>query len=206
MNFRIVISGPSGAGKTTLINEILKNEQFVKSISCTTRDKRDDEVDGKDYIFLSKEEFKNKYLDNCFFEVINYDYNFYGILNEYVENKEKDIIFDLTVSSGLNLKRNYSDNTILIYILPKNLETLNIQRGDRGDNRLYIGMKELKEVKQYDYLIINDTIENMVSQFNAIMNVEKNNIMKNKRSFIDSFYDGKNDDLIAEKSYKKVKK
>ena len=104
-----------------------------------------------------------------------------------MENKEKDIIFDLTVSSGLNLKRNYSDNTILIYILPKNLETLNIQRGDRGDNRLYIGMKELKEVKQYDYLIIND-------------------IMKNKRSFIDSFYDGKNDDLIAEKSYKKVKK
>ena len=112
----------------------------------------------------------------------------------------------IIIKVNMYLKRNYSDNTILIYILPKNLETLNIQRGDRGDNRLYIGMKELKEVKQYDYLIINDTIENMVSQFNAIMNVEKNNIMKNKRSFIDSFYDGKNDDLIAEKSYKKVKK
>lgn len=189
MNFNIVISGPSGAGKGTLINEILKKEEFVKSVSCTTRDIRIGEINNKDYHFISYEEFKEKASNNEFFEIVEYDKNYYGILNKNLEENNKNKIFDIVVSSGLNLKEKYPYNTILIYILPSNIDKLNSQRGDRGANRLEIGSKEIEIAKKYDYLIINDTKENMLQQFENIFEIVQNNIIKYQYSFLDKFYE-----------------
>lgn len=188
MNLNIVISGPSGAGKGTLINEILKNQNFLKAVSCTTRDMRIGEVNKSDYDFISLKEFKDKLKKNDFFEAVEYDGNYYGILNEYLNITDKHKVFDIVVSSGINLKKKYPDNTVLIYILPVNLETLNKQRGNRGINRLDIGKKELELVKNYDYLIINDTKENMLYQFEQILTVTLYNTIKNQQSFLDNFY------------------
>lgn len=188
MNLNIVISGPSGAGKGTLINEILKNQNFLKAVSCTTRNMRIGEVNKLDYDFISLKDFKDKLKKKDFFEAVEYDGNYYGILNEYLNITDKHKVFDIVVSSGINLKKKYPDNTVLIYILPENLETLNRQRGNRGINRLDIGKKELELVKNYDYLIINDTKENMLYQFEQIITVTLYNTIKNQQSFLDNFY------------------
>lgn len=189
MNLNIVISGPSGAGKGTLIREILKNNNFLKAVSCTTRDMRSDEINKLDYNFISLKEFKEKLEKNDFFEAVEYDGNYYGILNEYLKITDKHKLFDIVVSSGINLKKKYPDNTVLIYVLPSNLDKLNKQRGNRGQNRLDIGKKELELAKRYDYLIINDTKENMLKQFEMIIQITLYNSIKNQYSFLDTFYE-----------------
>ena len=189
MQYKIVISGPSGAGKGTLINLLLNNyNNFVKSVSCTTRNKRVGEKDSEDYFFVSKENFIDLINKNSFFETVIYDDNFYGILNEYLNIFDKDVLFDVVVDSGLNIKSKFPNNTILIYILPKDLEILNVQRGNRGENRLYIGLNEIENAKKYEYIIINDSPESMLEQFKKIYSVVCNNTIKSKYDFLNSFY------------------
>ncbi len=189
MKYNIVISGPSGAGKGTLINKILStSDEYYKVVSCTTRKKRPEEIDGINYHFLNFDNFKQKVRNKEFFEVVEYDQNYYGILNSSFNILNKNIIFDVVVGSGLNIKTHYPENTVLIYILPESLAMLNKQRGDRGSDRLLIDMNEIEIAKKYDYLIKNNTVDNMYKQFCNIMEVIMNNSMYNNIEFIDNYY------------------
>lgn len=189
MKYNIVISGPSGAGKGTLIKKIMESsDEYIKSVSCTTRNPRPNEENGKDYFFVDLNQFKEKLKNDEIFEAVEYDNNFYGILNEYLKENNKNKLFDLVIDSGLNIKEKYPENTILIYILPQDLDRLNLQRGNRGIDRLKIGKEEIKKIKYYDFIIINDTPDNMLTQFNNIIKVVQQNSIISQRDFIDGFY------------------
>ena len=118
----IVISAPSGAGKTTLCNELQRSKPHIKfSVSCTTRPKRVHEVDGVNYHFLSEQEFTVKMKNNEFIEFENVHGYFYGTLRKTLKdalNQQKMILFDVDVNGAMAIKSNYSENTYTIFILP----------------------------------------------------------------------------------------
>ena len=140
----LVLSGPSGAGKTTIFNNLkVYSNNFTKSVSYTTRKMRDNEINGKDYYFVSKDIFLKLVKNKFFFEIAEYADNFYGIPNSNISTDvdDKDVFFDLIPSSGVNLKNHYN-NTCLVYILPPDINELNARRGDRGNNRLDYDLRE----------------------------------------------------------------
>lgn len=187
----VVISGPSGVGKGTLI-ERLKEDfydiEIEKSISYTTRIPRKTEKNGVDYHFVSMEEFVMLVNNNFFFEFVEYDKNFYGIPNVNVHQNSKIEIFDLVASSGLNIKKSFP-NTILIYILPPSLNVLNKRRGNRGDDRVSVDLEQMKFVDEYDYLIINDDIDKSYKQLLNIIKVSFQSSIKNNANLLNDFYD-----------------
>ena len=187
----VVISGPSGVGKGTLIERLKKDFydiEIEKSISYTTRIPRKTEKNGVDYHFVSMEEFVMLANNNFFFEFVEYDKNFYGIPNVNVHQNNKIEIFDLVASSGLNIKKSFP-NTILIYILPPSLNVLNKRRGNRGDDRVGVDLEQMKFVDEYDYLIINDDIDKSYKQLLNIIKVSFQSSIKNNVILLNDFYD-----------------
>lgn len=187
----VVISGPSGVGKGTLIERLKKDFydiEIEKSISYTTRIPRKTEKNGVDYHFVSMEEFVMLANNNFFFEFVEYDKNFYGIPNVNVHQNNKIEIFDLVASSGLNIKKSFP-NTILIYILPPSLNVLNKRRGNRGDDRVGVDLEQMKFVDEYDYLIINDDIDKSYKQLLNIIKVSFQSSIKNNVNLLNDFYD-----------------
>ena len=187
----VVISGPSGVGKGTLIERLKKDFydiEIEKSISYTTRIPRKTEKNGVDYHFVSMEEFVMLANNNFFFEFVEYDKNFYGIPNVNVHQNHNIEIFDLVASSGLNIKKSFP-NTILIYIVPPSLNVLNKRRGNRGDDRVGVDLEQMKFVDEYDYLIINDDIDKSYKQLLNIISVSFQSSIKNNVNLLNDFYD-----------------
>lgn len=187
----VVISGPSGVGKGTLIERLKRDFydiEIEKSISYTTRIPRKKEKNGVDYHFVSMEEFVMLANNNFFFEFVEYDKNFYGIPNVNVHQNSKIEIFDLVASSGLNIKKSFP-NTILIYILPPSLNVLNKRRGNRGDDRVSVDLEQMKFVDEYDYLIINDDIDKSYKQLLNIIKISFQSSIKNNANLLNDFYD-----------------
>lgn len=187
----VVISGPSGVGKGTLIERLKRDFydiEIEKSISYTTRIPRKTEENGVDYHFVSMEEFVMLANNNFFFEFVEYDKNFYGIPNVNVHQNSKIEIFDLVASSGLNIKKSFP-NTILIYILPPSLNVLNKRRGNRGDDRVSVDLEQMKFVDEYDYLIINDDIDKSYKQLLNIIKISFQSSIKNNANLLNDFYD-----------------
>ena len=187
----VVISGPSGVGKGTLIERLKRDFydiEIEKSISYTTRVPRETEKNGVDYHFVSMEEFVMLVNNNFFFEFVEYDKNFYGIPNVNVHQNSKIEIFDLVASSGLNIKKSFP-NTILIYILPPSFNVLNKRRGNRGDDRINVDLEQMKFVDEYDYLIINDDIDKSYKQLLNIIKVSFQSSIKNNVNLLNDFYD-----------------
>lgn len=187
----VVISGPSGVGKGTLIERLKRDFydiEIEKSISYTTRIPRKTEKNGVDYHFVSMEEFVMLANNNFFFEFVEYDKNFYGIPNVNVHQSSKIEIFDLVASSGLNIKKSFP-NTILIYILPPSLNVLNKRRGNRGDDRVSVDLEQMKFVDEYDYLIINDDIDKSYKQLLNIIKISFQSSIKNNANLLNDFYD-----------------
>ena len=165
----IVISAPSGAGKTTLCSELQRREPHIKfSVSCTTRPKRVHEVDGVNYHFLSEQEFTVKMKNNEFIEFENVHGYFYGTLRKTLEDaltQQEMILFDVDVNGAMAIKSNYSDNTYTIFILPPSLDDLKkrlIQRGseteERINKRLERTAQEMEYKDKFDACIINDDL------------------------------------------------
>ncbi|MEO6632218.1 MAG: guanylate kinase, partial [Mucilaginibacter sp.] len=128
----IIFSAPSGAGKTTIVHHLLKKAPELEfSISATTRKARGEEVNGKDYYFISKEEFLHRIAKKQFVEFEEvYSGTFYGTLRTEIERiwqKGKTVIFDIDVEGGLHLKRKYEDQALAIFVQPPSLEVL-VQR------------------------------------------------------------------------------
>ena len=170
-NKLIVFSAPSGAGKTTLVKYILKSFSEIQfSISATSRKARGEERDGKDYYFLSNQEFKARIKNDEFIEYEEvYGGNYYGTLKSEVDRiwKDKKIaIFDIDVVGGANIKGMFPDETLSIFVMPPSIEILRkrlIERGDVSKEEIDVRIKkaesELDYASKFDNIIINNDLE-----------------------------------------------
>ena len=176
-----VIAAPSGAGKTTIVKELLKrNKELVFSVSATTRSKRKGEIDGVDYFYLSKDDFRKKVQDGDLVEyelLFNGDY--YGTLKSFVNSNmalKKDLIFDIDVKGALSLKKIYGDSALLIFIEPPDIETLKNRLKGRGtetkeqiEERIKRVELEMNESGKFDKVIVNDNLEKAVNEIQTII-------------------------------------
>lgn len=167
----IIFSAPSGAGKTTIVKHLLgKFPQLSFSISATTRERRGDEVDQKDYYFISKEDFLHRVALHEFVEFEEvYNGTFYGTLRAEIEriwNEGKHVIFDIDVEGGLRLKRKYEDDALAIFVQPPSLEVLKERLSGRGTDsaeklqeRFVKAEKELEYATKFDVVLKNFELE-----------------------------------------------
>ena len=173
-----VISGSSGVGKGTVINEFLrKHPEFRLSISCTTRGKREGEEHGVNYFFLSKEEFKNCIDNNEFLEWAEFSGNYYGTKKEFVERclaNGENLILEIDTKGALNVKK-LMPEARLIFIAPPSIEELEARlRGRHTETEEAIQKRlasiklEIENSKYYDYVVVNDTVENAVRKIEEI--------------------------------------
>ena len=179
----IVISGPSGAGKNTIVNGLLKkNKNIWLSISATTRLPRGNEKNGIDYFFLSRKEFESKISKREFLEYAEYNGNYYGTPKSNIIEKLNsgvDVILEIEIQGALKIK-DLIPNAIFIFILPpsmseliKRLTARKTETKDKIISRFRIAYKEINEVTKYNYVVINDVVEDAVSKVNSILISEK---------------------------------
>lgn len=176
-----VIAAPSGAGKTTIVNEILKmNPELIFSVSATTRKIRKGENEGKDYFFFTKEEFQNKINNHELVEYeVLFNQDYYGTLKSFVENnlvENKSVIFDVDVKGALAIKNIYKDNAVLIFIMPPDVETLKERLKNRAtesqeqiNERIKRVDLEIGKTNHFDYIVLNDNLINAVTEVNNII-------------------------------------
>ena len=179
----IIISAPSGAGKTTLVNKLLDAKlPLLFSISACSRAPREGEEDKKDYYFLSIEEFKEKIKAQDFIEWEEvYEGNFYGTLKKEIERiwkEKKHVVFDVDVVGGISLKEYFKENSISIFIKPPSMEVLSKRLKKRNTedrksikNRLEKSFEEMKSIDKFDKIIVNDELS--ISSKNIIETVKK---------------------------------
>lgn len=174
----IVVSGPSGVGKDTIVNEYLKISNDHLSISATTRKPREGEVNNKDYYFLTKEEFEDRISKDDFLEYATYNECYYGTpkssVLEYLE-KGINVILVIEVKGAFQIKDKIKDS-VLIFIMPPSLEELKRRLKGRNkdtdemiNNRLIIAEEEIGLKHKYDYEIINDNLDNAVKELKEII-------------------------------------
>lgn len=189
----IVVSGASGTGKGTVCKKILADlPEVAYSISATTRKPRPGEIDGKEYYFLSVEEFKAWIAEEKFLEYAEVYGNFYGTpLNKIEErlNLGEDILLEIDVQGALNVKRKCPDG-VYIFLLPPSLEELKNRIEGRGTEnpeslarRLKNAVAEIKIGLEYDYAVVNDTIDNAAEQIKAILTAERLKVARNADKF-----------------------
>lgn len=177
-----VISGPSGVGKGTVCNYIIEDEHIDVSISATTRNPRKGEVDGEDYFFLSKEDFLKKIDEDAFIEHAKVYENHYGTLRKHVEDQLKvgtDLILEIEMQGAKQVKEKYPEG-IFIFLLPPSMEELRNRIEGRGTEtqasiaeRYACAIQEIRKAKDYDYVIVNDKIENSVNLLKSIISAER---------------------------------
>lgn len=168
----IVFSAPSGSGKTTIVRHLLQIPELDLdfSISATSRDSRGTEVHGKDYYFISAEEFQKHIQNDDFIEFEEvYTNNYYGTLKKEVERiwkQGKHVIFDIDVVGGLNIKNKFPNQTLAIFVQPPSIEEMEKRlRGRKTDSeekikeRVAKAEKELKFAKDFDVILVNDDLE-----------------------------------------------
>tara|TARA_X000001036_G_scaffold167297_1_gene158493 strand:- start:78 stop:656 length:579 start_codon:yes stop_codon:yes gene_type:complete len=183
MNNFIIISAPSGSGKTTICKYLQKLDSSINfSVSCTTRQKRANEVEGKDYFFITNEEFEKKINDAKFIEWEQIHGNFYyGTLKSTLEkaiNEDKRILLELDVKGAMSVKKLYPNKSLSIFIEPPSVEVLKLRlekRGTDNDERIIKRLERLESELSYksnfDYHVINDDLDQAV---NEIMSIIKN--------------------------------
>lgn len=167
----ILFCGPSGSGKTTIVHHLLKNNANLSfSVSATTRAKRSNEIDDKDYCFLSIDEFKKKIANDEFVEWEEvYSGGYYGTLKAEVERmvaQNKVVIFDVDVEGGLNIKKIYGDNILAVFVKPPSLDALHkrlVARASETEESLKRRIEkaelELTYSDKFNKVIINDNLE-----------------------------------------------
>ncbi len=192
--FPIVVSGPSGTGKTTLISGLLKLDPLLKrSVSVTTRPPRDDEVEGVDYFFVDMLAF-DVMKERELVEWAPVHDHFYGTPRRFVEeqlSKGFDVILNIDVQGGANMKRAFPQ-AVLVFILPPSFDALEARIRSRGSDdesevlrRLENARRELEAASRYDYFIINDMLAEAVAQLRAVVEAERCRKERYAEDFID---------------------
>ncbi len=192
----IVISAPSGAGKGTIINELLKrNDNFYLSISTTSRPIRTNDIPGVTYNFVSKEEFEQKINEGYFLEYTNYVGNYYGTPRSTIKEKLDqglDVILEIEIEGATNIKKLIPE-AIFIFILPPSLKDMVTRLKKRGTDsnekiikRFHTAYKEINEVTKYNYVVVNDIIEKAVDKVDAIIKAEKCRVDRIEEVFVDT--------------------
>jgi len=198
----IIVTAPSGAGKTTLIKKLLKDDKYHLSVSYTTRPPRKGEVNGVDYNFITEKEFLEKKDNDFFAEWALVHNNYYGTSKEdsyELIKTGKSIIFDVDYQGALNLQRTIPE-ALSIFILPLSLEILKSRLVNRKTDseeviniRIKNAQKEIYYAKHFDYLLINDKVDEAFESLKSIIKVNRLNISKNSKQldpFIDKFLRG----------------
>ena len=179
---KIVLSGPSGSGKGTIVRELIKDEQFVLSISATTRAPRVGEEEGTHYFFKTKEAFEEMIAKNELLEYACFCENYYGTPKAFIEEcvkKGKDVILEIEVQGAQQIKEIYPD-AIYIFVIPPSLVELesrlvgrNTEAREVIEKRLGRAKEELALYSSYDYIVINDCLEDAIEEIHCIVKAEK---------------------------------
>ncbi len=186
----IVVSGFSGAGKGTLMKKLVEEyEGYSLSISATTRKPRPGEENGREYFFLTREEFEQKIADNALIEHAQYCDNYYGTPRDYVEEQMalgRDVILEIEIQGALAVKKQYPD-AVLLFVAPPSAEELRRRLLGRGteteevvDKRLRRAKEEAQGIEAYDYLLINDDLETCVKELHAIIDAAHHAPVRNE--------------------------
>lgn len=180
-NLLIVVSGPSGVGKGTIVKQLISRGNYSLSVSCTTRPPREGEKNGEEYFFVSEEEFLKEAEEGGFLEYSKHFGNFYGTPKKFVLKKleTSDVILEIDVDGGLNVKKSHPE-AILIMIAPPDKEELRKRLSGRGtesfkeiESRLKRTEYELSKSALYDYIVVNKDLETCVSEIENIIKREK---------------------------------
>ena len=184
----IVISGPSGVGKNTVADILIERGYGIYSVSMTTRKRREKEVDGKDYFFVDTKEFEDNIEKGNFLEYAKYNDNYYGTLKSYVFdniNNGTNVIAVVDIQGGVNIERIFPE-AVLIFIMPPSFEELEHRLRNRNTDseedifkRLEIAKREIDFKDNYDYVVVNNTIDDTVKEIVDIINKEKDKINGN---------------------------
>ena len=187
-NIMVILSSPSGAGKTTITKKIQQKYQSFKiSVSHTTRKPRPNEIDGVDYFFISQEKFKSFIDEKKFYEYAKIFDNYYGTSKDSVDQmiKENDIIFDIDWQGTKQLSKFKNLKLIKIYLIPPNKNELKqrlIKRNQDSTQEVKRRFKafdaDIEHWKDYDYVIINENLENCYKQIENIIFTSRNNLIK----------------------------
>ena len=181
-NVLMVVSGPSGVGKGTLVKTLIKRRaDVVESVSCTTRPPREGEVDGREYFFLSKEEFLRRVDEGDFLEYDEHFGNYYGTPKSFVKEtlKSKSVIMEIDVVGGFLAKKEFPE-CLLLFVLPPSLEELkrrlkgrNTETEEEIEGRLARLEYECSRKDEYDYILVNDDFERALKELSEIIDKEK---------------------------------
>lgn len=187
----IVVSGFSGSGKGTLMKELLSRypDTYALSISATTRKPREGEVDGREYFFISKDEFEKMIAKGDLIEYAKYVENYYGTLRKYVEQKleeGKDVILEIEIQGALKVKKAFPD-TLLLFVTPPTARELQSRLVGRGTetmdvirSRMNRACEEAEGMDSYDYLIVNDNLDSCVEEMHEIIQGEHRRSFRNQ--------------------------
>ncbi len=176
----IILSGPSGAGKNTVFDELVKmSDNIVQTVSATTRNPRDGERDGVDYYFVTVQKFEELIKNDSFIEYVKYGNNYYGTLKSEIEHLTADgktVILVIEVNGAANIKKHIPDATS-VFIVPPSVEELRNRIVSRGQNtesevetRISIAMEEMTYKDNYDYCVVNDDLKTCVNKIFEIIN------------------------------------
>lgn len=191
----LVLSGFSGAGKGTVVKEVMKkySDTYALSISATSRQPRPGEREGIEYFFKTREEFEEMIAKDELVEYARYVGNYYGTPKSYVEEQlaaGKDVILEIEIQGALEIKKKFPD-TLLLFMTPPSADELKERLIGRGteamdvvESRLARAVEEAQGIEEYDYLIVNDKLEECVERFHSIVTNEHYRISR-KQSFIE---------------------
>ena len=190
-----VVSGFSGAGKGTIMKELLKQyDNYALSISATTRQPREGEMHGREYFFMSKEEFEQLIKEEKLIEYASYVGNYYGTPSSFVEKQRdagKDVILEIEVQGALQVKEKFPD-TVLLFVTPPSAAELVSRLRGRGTETEEVISKRMEQavtesalMNKYDYLVINDSLQEAVETMHNILQMEHDKMSRNEEFITD---------------------
>lgn len=208
----IVISAPSGSGKGSVINGLLKNDNKNRwlSVSTTSRPIRDNDIPGETYNFVTKEEFEQKIEEGYFLEYTTYAGNYYGTPKSFISEKLKsgiDVILEIEIEGANNIKKLIPE-AIFIFIMPPSIKVMAERLKKRGTDskekileRFHTAYKEINEVTKYNYVVVNDVLEDAINKVEAIITSEKCRVDRIEEVFLDTKEEEIHELLIDNKEF-----
>lgn len=186
----IVVSGFSGAGKGTLMKQLVHSyDNYALSVSMTTREPRPGEEEGREYFFVSREVFEKTIAEDGLIEYASYCDNYYGTPREYVEKqleKGRDVILEIEIQGALKVKKKFP-TALLLFVMPPNAGELKKRLMGRGTESIEVIEKRLKRaseeaegIEEYEYIVINDRLEECVSRMHALIQAAHDTPERNK--------------------------